>query len=449
MSKVIRTALFSLSAAALVAATACGGGNNASPSSSASSPSAGSSEPAGSANTGKKVTISHAVGGDSPSRDVWMKAIGEAVGVELDIQVLPLEQMEQIYKVKAGTNDLPDLISYHPGARTRDDLQAKDKLIDLSDMPIIQNILDDIKPYYVEPDGKVYGVPGQALKFGGIAYNKKAFTEAGVSIPQSLDELFAVSEKLKAAGKVPLYLSAKDSWTLQIPGLAAFSYDQLQSPGILDKINTNQATFKDAAHFIEAFDTMKKMVDQGYVNSDYLSATYTNGLQAISEGKAGMYPVLTSAFSTILDTMPDLINDVGFFPWPVEGDKTVTVWPPMIYGIPQSSKNADAVKKYIEFFASSEGQKIYFDTLPAAGVPAYKGVELDESKLLDPVKEMIEVTKTAKQFATVDFSVVANMGAFGQTVQEILMGQKSGADLAAELSDILAKNAKAKGAPGF
>ncbi|MDF2715672.1 MAG: extracellular solute-binding protein family 1 [Paenibacillus sp.] len=443
-----RTMLLSLSIVSVAALTACGGNdaNNA-----GNGGASGSASPAATegAAPGKKVTISHAVGGDSPSRDKWMNAIGDAVGTELDIQVLPLEQMEQIYKVKAGTNDLPDLISYHPGARTRDDLQAKDKLMDLSDMPIVQEILEDIKQYYVEPDGKVYGVPGQALKFGGIAYNKKAFADAGVSIPQTLDELFAASEKLKAAGKIPFYLSAKDSWTLQIPGLAAFSYDQLQSPGILDNINANKATFKDAKNFIEAFDTMKKMVDQGYVNTDYLSATYANGQQAIAEGKAAMYPVLTSIYSAILDTYPDKINDLGFFPWPVAGDKTVTVWPPMIYGIPQSSKNADAVKKYIEYFASSEGQKIYFETLPAAGVPAYKGIELDESKLLDPVKEMIGVTKTAKQFATVDFSVVANMGAFGQTVQEILMGQKTGADLAAELSDILAKNAKAKGAPGF
>lgn len=442
--------MLSMFIASIVFVAACGkSGDSGSPSPSGSASSSPSAAAPESSAPAEKVTITYAAGGDSPTRDTWIKEIGEKVGVDIDIQVLPLEQMEQIYKVKAGTNDLPDLINYHPGARTRDDLQAKDKLVDLSDLPIAQNILDDMKPYYIEPDGKVYGVPAGALKFGGIAYNKKAFTEAGVSIPQSIDELFAASEKLKAAGKIPFYLSAKDSWTLQIPGLAAFSYDQLQSPGILDKINTNKATFKDAKNFIEAFDTMKKLVDQGYVNSDYLSATYANGQEAIAQGKAAMYPVLTSIYSSILTTYPDQIADLGFFPWPVAGDKTVTVWPPMIYGIPQSSKNVDAVKKLIEFYASSEGQKMYTDAFPAAGVPAYKGIQLDESTLLAPVKEMIDVTKTAKQFATVDFSVVANMGAFGQTVQEILMGQKTGADLAAELSDILAKNAKAKGAPGF
>lgn len=431
----IRTVLLSVFSASLVIVSACGG----------NSADSGKQEK----KDGKSVTITHAVNGDSPSRDKWIKAIGEKVGVNVDVQILPTERFEEIYKVKAGTRDLPDLINYHPGARTRDDLQASQNLVDLSDLPIVKNIFEDMLPYYQEKDGKVYGVPSQAMRFGGIVYNKKVFKEAGVDIPQSLDELIKVSEKIKKAGKTPFYLSGKDTWTLQIPGLAAFSYDQLQNKGILDRINANQASFTDAKNFVNAYKTLKTLLASGYVNSDYLSSTYANAQQAIAEGKAGMYPVLTSFIGAVLDTYPDKIDDLGFFAWPVEGEKAVTVWPPMIYGIPQESKHKDKVKEYIQYFASNEGQQVYFENQPAVGVPAYKGVELDQSKLKAPVKDMVNISNTTKKFATFDFSVVANIGAFGEVVQDVLMDQKTPEQLAETITDMLKKNAKSKGVPGF
>ena len=447
MRKPFRTLLVWMLSLSLVVIAACGGGKateDNKPAASDAAPS--SSEPA---KSGDKVTITHVVHGDSPSRDKWIRAIADAVGVNVDIQILPTEQFEQIYKVKAGTNDLPDMINYHPGARTRDDLNAAEKLVDLSDLSMVSKIYEDILPYYQEKDGSVYGVPSAAMRFGGIAYNKKVFADAGVDIPQSLEELMEVSEKLKAAGVTPFYLSAKDSWTLQIPGLAAFSYDQLHSPGILDRINANQASFTDAKNFIEAFEVLVEMLDKGYINSDYLSATYANGQEAIATGKAAMYPVLSSFYGTIMDNYPDKLDDMGFFPWPVAGDKAVTIWPPMIYGIPKTSKNAEEVKKFIEYFASDEGQTLYFENQPAVGVPAYKGVQIDESKLLEPVKDMIAVSESSAKFATMDFSVVANMGAFGEQVQEILLKVRTPVQLAEYLMDTLRNNAKAAGIEGF
>jgi raffinose/stachyose/melibiose transport system substrate-binding protein len=440
----------------LLLVTACGG-NSGSSSNNNNTGKNNTGAPSGSGKTDgqdnkdnkPKVTITHAVNGDSPSRDAWIQAIADAVGVNVDIQILPTEQFEQIYKVKAGTKDLPDMINYHPGARTRFDLQPRDNLVDLSDLPIANKIMDDILPYYQEEDGALYGVPSQAVRFGGIAYNKRVFKEAGVSVPQSLEELLDISEKLKAHGVTPFYLSGKDSWTLQIPGLVAFSYDQLHTEGILNQINQNKASFTDAKNFIEAYETLLVMLDRGYINSDFLSATYANGQQAIAEGTAAMYPVLSSFYGTIMDNYPDKLDEMGFFPWPVEGQKAVTFWPPMIYGIPNYSKNIDDVKKYIEYFASDEGQSLYFKHQPAIGVPAYKGIQIDESTLLEPIKDMIEVSKTARQFATMDFSVVVNMGAFGEKVQEVLMEVRTPTGLAEYLMDTLRNNAKSAGIAGF
>jgi len=62
---------------------------------------------------------------------------------------------------------------------------------------------------------------------------------------------------------------------------------------------------------------------------------------------------------------------------------------------------------------------------------------------------MIEVSKTARQFATMDFSVVVNMGAFGEKVQEVLMEVRTPTGLAEYLMDTLRNNAKSAGIAGF
>ncbi|MCP3775768.1 extracellular solute-binding protein [Paenibacillus sp. MZ04-78.2] len=447
MKKGLRTALSLLFVSSLTVVAACGGtktpSGSSSPAPSGNSSSSPSDKPAG-----KTVTLTHVVTGDSPSRDKWLKALAEKAGANIDIQLLPLDKFEEIYKVKAATKDLPDIISYHPGARMRDDLQASKALADLSDLPGVKNINEGLLPFYKD-NGKVYGIPAQGVKFGGILYNKKVFKEVGVDIPQSLDELIKASEKIKKAGKIPFYLSAKDSWTLQIPGLTAFSYDQLQNKGLLDKINANQASFKDAKNFIDAYKTLKTLISSGYVNSDFLSASYANAQQAMTEGKAAMYPVLSSIVGTLADTAPDKVDDLGFFLWPVAGEKVATSWPPMIFGIPADSKNKEKAKEFINYFMTNDGQKQYFEYQPSAGVPALKGVQLDESKLKEPVRDMIKISNTTKQFATFDFSVITNIGAFGDQVQAMLMDQKTPEQLAETLTDTLKKNAKAKGIPGF
>src|SRR5690606_9623123 len=127
--KRINVSLLALIVFSLLLVTACGGNSGSSTGNNQSGNNSGASLSTDNAtksqdqqDSKQKVTITHVVNGDSPSRDAWIRAIGDAVGVNVDIQVLHNDQFEPILKVRAQNKDLPDLINYHPGARTKTDL---------------------------------------------------------------------------------------------------------------------------------------------------------------------------------------------------------------------------------------------------------------------------------------------------------------------------------------
>ena len=72
------------------------------------------------------------------------------------------------------------------------------------------------------------------------------------------------------------------------------------------------------------------MYEAGYLNKDFASATYDDGLQMLADGKGAHYPMLTFAVGAIAATNPDQVNDIGFFALP--GDDAakngLTVWMP-------------------------------------------------------------------------------------------------------------------------
>lgn len=64
--------------------------------------------------------------------------------------------------------------------------------------------------------GEVYAVPVNIHRTNSLFYNKQVFADLGLSVPQSLDELYAVADELEAQGIVPLAVGAKGSWTLAL-----------------------------------------------------------------------------------------------------------------------------------------------------------------------------------------------------------------------------------------
>ncbi|WP_282128773.1 ABC transporter substrate-binding protein, partial [Roseobacter litoralis] len=87
------------------------------------------------------------------------------------------------------------------------------RLADLSDLEGMSNFSDVAKSGWSTDDGSAtYCVP-MASVIHGFIYNKDAFEEVGVAVPQTEDEFFAVLEAFKEDGNyIPMAMGTNDQW---------------------------------------------------------------------------------------------------------------------------------------------------------------------------------------------------------------------------------------------
>ncbi len=164
-------------------------------------------------------------------------------------------------------------------------------------------------------NGKQYGVPWD-MGMIGFWYNKKLFSDAGISAPPATwDELLTDMGKLKALGVAPLAIAGKDMW----PSMHLWTYLLLRIGGsdVLQQMIQSGDWNTDACK--AAGDAVLKLNDLKPYQDGYKSATYDNEAAAVGNGKAAMElmgqwaPGVQVADST---SKKGLGTDLGWFPFP-------------------------------------------------------------------------------------------------------------------------------------
>jgi len=144
-------------------------------------------------------------------------------------------------------------------------------------------------------DGDVRGVPFGGVNVGGMLYNMKIFADLELDIPKTHAELLDVCEEIKKAGITPVYVSGKDTWTLQIYGIVGFSREWLGNDGnatkIVGDVYQNKRSWTDVDKFWDSLAKYKELIDNGYVNETWLADTYDMAQEALANGTAAMYPM--------------------------------------------------------------------------------------------------------------------------------------------------------------
>ena len=123
-------------------------------------------------------------------------------------------------------------------------------------------------------DGMVLAIPFGGLSGCDVFYNKTIFEEVGVEVPQTIDELEAVCDKLIEAGYVPFSLANGSKWT----GSMYFMYLVARHSGN-DEFNaayTQEGSFTSPA-FIYAGEKIQEWVNKGYFNEGFNSLVTDNG----------------------------------------------------------------------------------------------------------------------------------------------------------------------------
>ncbi|WP_349903499.1 ABC transporter substrate-binding protein [Parafrigoribacterium humi] len=270
---------------------------------------------------------------------------------------------DNIVKTKLATGDMEDVFQYNSGSQIQGD-HPDQTLVDLSGESWAKDVTDDFKASVSgTTKGAFYGAPWGTSFSGGIMYNTKVYDKLGLKVPTTWDDFISNSQKIKAAGIVPILQTFGDTWTSQLFVLADFANVSAKDKTWAADYTANKADAKYAKQpGLRGFQYTEDVFKAGLVNEDYASLTNANGLKELAEGTAAQYPMITTVLGNVQQSNPDQVNDIGYFAIPTNDGSTphMTVWEPNALYIPKTTKDAKlaAAKKFVAFANSKAGCEI-------------------------------------------------------------------------------------------
>lgn len=360
---------------------ACGGksGNEAEPSAPAGSHASGSPSASPSASAAEPTEVELNVFFGAPRFKEQLEKYFEKfkakelaeknIAVSINLEMPAPEQAEEILKARLASGDAPDVFDVHATQKLPSYHKAG-YLADLSDQPFVGKLYDSVKQT-VTIDGKVLAVPMESLSWGYL-YNKKIFAGNGITPPQTLDEMKAAVEKLKAAQVAPFLLAFQESWVPQL--MTALSLGGLVSsehPDWIAKMNKGEASYADVAGIFDIIDL---------INANGTAKPFEvgsgQGSTDFAGGKAAMWVQGPWMAESILKANPDF--EFGVAPLPVSNNPAgtmINLATSTSLAVSSSSKNPEVAKDLVNFILDDKESSALFEELkfnPVASIHTYK-----------------------------------------------------------------------------
>jgi raffinose/stachyose/melibiose transport system substrate-binding protein len=284
-------------------------------------------------------------------------------------------------------------------------------------------------------DGKLYGVP-VALQTMQIYYNKKVFSEHGLDVPETWEQLLGAAAKLEGAGVVPFATTGKDSWMLPIL-VDTFGATRYGGKEFEEAILKGSKQFT-APEFVGAIDALRQV--SKYFPDDVAGVAYTDSQVLFTTGKAAMFPGGSFELGFFQRQNPSL--ELGVFsapppPGAVADGPLVPGWADASYGVSARSKNQDKAIELVKWMATKEFGQLFTDEIKQIS-PA-PGVTPSDPLLAEMVKGYQE--RPASYLLLVNFRYGEPTGTdlLGAGVQKMLLGQADPAKVAADLQQGVAQ----------
>jgi raffinose/stachyose/melibiose transport system substrate-binding protein len=360
---------------------------------------------------------------------------------------------DNLVKNLLATGDMADVFWYNSGSLLQA-LNPSETLVDLSAEPYIANIADAFIPTVSQGDG-IYGVPVGTAMGGGILYNKKVYSDLGLSVPTTWAEFAANNDAIKAAGIAPVGATFADTWTSQLFVLADYYNVQAAIPDFAEQYTNNQIKYATTPVALAGFERLQEGFDKGWWQEDFGSAKLDDGLNLLAEGKIAHYPMLTFVLSTIAANNPDAVGDIGFMAQP--GDDAAkngaTIWMPAGTYIPKTTEakgeaTIAAAKDFLGFIASIPGTEAQTAAVAPQGPYVVNGATLPADTLPAVLDVLAYLDANAAAPALEFVSPIKGPSLENITV-EVGSGLRSAADGAALYDQDVEKQAKQLGIPGW
>jgi raffinose/stachyose/melibiose transport system substrate-binding protein len=322
--------------------------------------------------------------------------IEKKYNIKTEIETRPTGvEGHQMIKTRLATGDMTDLVFYNSGSLLQA-LNPEEYFVDLKNEPFLKDVLEPFKKS-VTVNGKVFGVPGGNALAGGWLYNKKVYKELGLFIPKTWNELMANSEKIKAAGKTAVIGTYKEEWTSQLIVLGDNHNVVAELPTFAEDLTAHKLTIATTPAALRSFEKLSEVYQKGYLNSDFQTTSYHDGLKMLAEGTGVQYPSMSIGLMAIAKKYPDQMKDIGFFPQPGDNPESngLTAFMPAAIYVNKNTQNLEAVKKWLEYFISPEGVKTYQANKTPIGPFAIKGLTVPD-QVIPAVKDILTYFESEK-----------------------------------------------------
>lgn len=136
-------------------------------------------------------------------------------GVTVDRNIVQYDQLTALAKTAMASGDGPDLVYYSVGKGNAGILVDAGLLAPLDDIAEEAGWTSSIAPFALREatfDGVLYGLPNES-EVSGWWYNKSLLDQHGLAVPESADDLLALTEAAKGLGIVPVAYGQGDFYT--------------------------------------------------------------------------------------------------------------------------------------------------------------------------------------------------------------------------------------------
>ncbi|MBP1884704.1 ABC transporter substrate-binding protein [Sinorhizobium mexicanum] len=325
------------------------------------------------------------------------KKVVEAYNASHENQVamteVPFSELVQKYATAIAGGQAPDALSldliYTPA------FAAAGQLEDLTDWAKALPYFNSLSPSHVKLgtyQDRIYGLP-LSVETSIFAWNKDLYKKAGLDpekAPTTWEEIEANAEKIRALGDdiYGFYFSGGGCG-----GCMIFTFTPLVWGSGADILSGDgkKATL-DTPEMRKAVDIYRSMVKKDLVPASSASDNGVNFL-TFTNGKIGQQSLGAFAIGTLVTENPDINFGVTLIPGVNGGTSSFAGGDNFV--ITRGTKKIDAVKEFLEYTYSMDGQKVMakYGSLPTRGDIADKVLEGLDPRMQVGIKA-IEVAKT-------------------------------------------------------
>lgn len=278
-----------------------------------------------------KATVEVMYGFGPPQEGAFQKDLNkfaEANGFKVKYTKAASWDTEIRARVAGGT---PPDVGLFPQPGVMCDLAKQNKVLSY-DQATVDTANQTLVPGFVGAgtcaDGKVYGLPSSVSVKSLLFYDQKAFKDAGYTVPETLDDLLALTEKIKSDGKTPWCIAAESAaatgWPITdwIEDLVLrFAGPENYDKWVKGELKFNSPEIKPAFEYFEKIAFADGNVLGG--RKAIVSTNFGTGGNALFKQPPGCYLFKQATFVAAPGGFPDevvaqLDTKVGVAPFPAK-----------------------------------------------------------------------------------------------------------------------------------